>query len=149
MRGQLRFRGPSVATGFFTPCGIQAVTAEELPVPDMCCVNRRRAHLDKVPRSRASPGRPRLTSPSSSVSSGSAIKFSDVCRCVARGVQSGEASDGSFVKEQAGMSTLHLQRRSISFGLSIMRQPNYAFERTANQQRYRLIVGRAAAQRKR
>jgi 3'-phosphoadenosine 5'-phosphosulfate (PAPS) 3'-phosphatase len=61
---------------------------------------------------------------------------------------SAKPSAGCFVQEQAGISTLHLRQRPISFGVHIMRQPNYAFERTVKQQRNHLRH-RAAAQRER
>ena len=131
----LRFRGPTAAAVQVTRSGVQAVTvlATSGPVTKSCSSSGRQ------PRGLARPGG----------SSGSSIRVGGVCRC-----RRGPAARTLHLRRQASFesnpsSALGLYARVPSaYGVRIMRQPNYALERTAKPPRkYRRH--HAAAQRER
>jgi hypothetical protein len=131
----LRFRGRHVAVVRGTPSGIQAIKALlQTRLASAACVDAdcsRRGH------------------PSPRVSSGSAVRLGGVCRC-----RRGPATRALHLKRLASSKTNPSSapglygRVPAAYGGSIMRQPNYAFERTANRRRNHRRH-RAAAQRER
>jgi hypothetical protein len=145
----LRFRGRHVAVVRATRSGVQAITAIVLSRPGAGCVNRDRRPGHQVPRSRSSPGRRRRSCPSPFVSSISSVRLGGVCRC-----RRGLAARSLHLSRLASLNVIQAAALSLycslatAYGGSIMRQPNYAFERTVksprNHRRHR-----AAAQRER
>ena len=131
----LRSRGRRAAAVRATRSGVQAVTvlATSGPVTKSCSSSGRQ------PRGLARPGG----------SSGSSVRVGGVCRC-----RRGPAARPLHLRRQASFesnpsSALGLYARVPSaYGVRIMRQPNYALERTANPPR-NLRRNRAAAQRER
>ena len=147
MECPLRFRGVTVAAARVTPSSVQAVTVLASSRPGAGCVNSRRQVGHQVPRGRSSSGRQPRGRPSPLVSSGSPIRFGGVCRCrrgrAAQLVHSYRCS--SFETNQPSTQNLYCSVQA-AYGVLIMRQPNYAFERTVIRQRNHRRQ-RAAAQR--
>jgi hypothetical protein len=131
----LRFRGRRVAVVRVMRSGIQAIKAQ------------RKNHLASAACGNA--GRPRCGYQSPRVSSGSSVLLSGVCRWL-RGLAD-KALHLIYPTPFNVMQPAPLGLYSgapAAYGGSIMRQPNYAFERTAKQQR-NVWRHRAAAQRER
>ena len=131
----LRFRGRRVAVVRGTPSGVQAVTVvASVGLASAACGNAacvRRGH------------------PSPGISSSSSVWLRGVCRW-----RRGLAGRSLHLSRPTPFNVISAAALSLysgapaAYGGSIMRQPNYAFERTAKQQRNDRRH-RAAAQRER
>jgi hypothetical protein len=146
----LRFRGPIAAVVRATRSGDQAIGVSVSSRPGAGCVNRYRLTNHKVPRSRASFGRQPLGLARPSLSSGSSARADGVCRC-----RSGLAARSRHLSRlatfRANPTALPGLYGSVSsaYGRPIMRQPNYALQRTGNQPHFQFRPQRAAAERER
>jgi hypothetical protein len=127
----LRVRGRRVAVVRATPCGVPAVTVVVSCRPGAGCVNRHRRPGHQVPRSRSSSSRRRRSCPSPFVSSGSSVRLGGVCRC-----RRGLAARSLHLIRLVSLNVIQTAAlglycsRATAYGAPIMRQPNYAFERT-------------------
>jgi hypothetical protein len=145
----LRFRGPSAAAVRVMPSGVQAVTVVASSGPGAGCVKCSRQVGHKVPRSRSSAGRQRCSLARPVLSSGSSVWLGGVCRC-----RRSPAARSLHLNRLASFETNPAPSQGLygsvpaPYGRPIMRQPNYALERTV----MRLCnhrPHRAAAQRER
>jgi hypothetical protein len=145
----LRFRGRRVAVVRGTRRGVQAVRVTVLSGQGAGCVNRQRLGNHKVPRSRASSGRRSRGLARPGLSSSSSVRGSGVCRC-----RRGPSARFLHVSRPTSLNVMQPASLGLysgvpaAYGGSIMRQPNYAFERTAKKPR-NVWRHRAAAQRER
>jgi hypothetical protein len=127
----LRFRSRRVAAVRVMPSGVQAIAVLASSGPGAGCVNRRRQAGHKVPRSRSSAGRQRRGVARPVLSSGSSVGLGGVCRYrrspAARSLHLNRLA--SFKTNPSPLPGLY-GRVPSAYGRHIMRQPNYAFERT-------------------
>jgi hypothetical protein len=127
----LRFRGPLVAAVRATRSGVQAIGVIVSSGPGAGCVNRLRLTEHKVPRSRSRSGRPLRGLARPVLSSCSSVGFGGVCRC-----RRGPAARSLHLRRLASFEINPFSppglygRVPSAYGRPIMRQPNYAFERT-------------------
>jgi hypothetical protein len=142
-------RGRHVAVVRATRSGVQAIAAIVLSRPGAGCVNHHRRPGHQVPRSRSSSGRQPRGLACSCVSSGSSVRFGGVCRC-RRGLAARFLHSSRLALFETNPSSPPALYGSVlaAYGRPIMRQPNYALERTANRRRNHRRH-RAAAQRER
>ena len=131
----LRSRGRRVAVVRGTPSSIQSVT--------------RIARVGLGSAVCGDAGQLRRSHPSPRGSSGSSVRVGGVCRCLGSLAAKSRHSRRLASFEANPSSALGLYARVPSaYGVRIMRQPNYAFERTVKQPR-NVRRHRAAAQRER
>jgi hypothetical protein len=145
----LCFRGPIAAALRVMPSGVQAVTNRASSGLGAGCVKRFRRGDHKVPRSRSSAGRQRCGLARPVLGSGSSVWRGGSCRC-----RSGLAARSQHSSRLATFRTNPTASpglygsASSAYGRPIMRQPNYALQRTVMRQR-NLRRHRAAAERER
>jgi hypothetical protein len=150
MNLSLRFRGPIAAAVQATPRGDQAIAAIASSCPGAGCVNRHRLGKHEVPRSRASSGRQRRDLARTCVSSGSSVRLGGVCRCRrVPAVRSPHLRRLALFETNSSSSPGLYGGAPSAYGARIMRQPNYALQRTGNQPHFQFRPQRAAAERER